>query len=87
MKIRNQKIIQILTSGMRWQPHRLICEEISHCYNWTPVSNDFSAKRDIKSEQSPWKRDIKSEQSPWKGGNFFTNRQAWLSFIKGEPGA
>ncbi len=31
--------IQILTSGIRWHQHRLICEEISHCYSWTPVSN------------------------------------------------
>ena len=40
MIIQNKKNIQILTYGMRWQPYRLICEEISHCYSWKPVSND-----------------------------------------------
>ncbi len=35
---KQKKNIQILPSGMRWQPHRLICEEISHCYSWKPVS-------------------------------------------------
>ncbi len=29
-----------LTSGMRWQPHGLVCEEIQHCYSWRRVSND-----------------------------------------------
>ena len=33
------KVMQKLISGMRWWPHRLICEEISHCFSWTPVSN------------------------------------------------
>ncbi len=33
--------LNIRKSGMRWWPHRLICEEISHCFSYTPVSNDI----------------------------------------------
>ncbi len=44
MIIQNKKVIQILTFGMRWQLDTMICEEISHCYSWKPVSNDMGVR-------------------------------------------